>query len=197
MIQSPTDEYVGRKFGIRTVISRTDDDTRGYPRYLIECECGKVSRISERSLATGKCLTCKSCAPHLNGDGHRNWQGGYKNKGSVAWANSRLKSGKKAADKFGHAPPIGDTKKVITLWTECNGKCLLCGSQRRLCLDHDHHNYLTCNLRGFLCTACNHAVGLIKDNPVVAIAMAGYLDKAHARRQAGILRTPVTDETRL
>ena len=39
-------------------------------------------------------------------------------------------------------------------------------------LDHDHK---TGKFRGLLCGPCNHALGLINDNPEVAIRMAAWL----------------------
>ncbi len=64
------------------------------------------------------------------------------------------------------------------------GGCALCGSKtsksrgyKRIsdaafCVDHCHS---TGKIRGLLCTACNRAIGLIKDNHVTAKKMANYL----------------------
>jgi hypothetical protein len=59
-----------------------------------------------------------------------------------------------------------------------DGACAICG---RLCpadgaaglhIDHDH---VTGTIRGLLCSLCNNAVGLIKENSDVALKMAEYI----------------------
>lgn len=55
------------------------------------------------------------------------------------------------------------------------GQCEICGSTnggRRLCYDHDHE---TGEFRGWLCIACNFAIGYAKDDPLRLEAMARYL----------------------
>jgi hypothetical protein len=55
---------------------------------------------------------------------------------------------------------------VETLLAADTGRCHACGGLqtggRRLCLDHNH---ATGKFRGWLCTACNVAYGLLKDSP--------------------------------
>jgi len=58
-----------------------------------------------------------------------------------------------------------------------NGVCACCNRRPRkgqLCRDH-HHKSKT--FRGLLCIPCNLALGLIKDDPETAAAMAEYLRK--------------------
>jgi len=57
-----------------------------------------------------------------------------------------------------------------------NGKCAICQekSDKILCVDHDHS---TGKIRGLLCRHCNTALGLIKDNSVIAQKMFEYLIK--------------------
>jgi ferredoxin len=44
-----------------------------------------------------------------------------------------------------------------------DGKCLLCGQVKKLCVDHSH---LTGRIRGLLCIRCNAALGhLVGDDP--------------------------------
>lgn len=67
--------------------------------------------------------------------------------------------------------------------TAQKGGCAVCGchlnSSRytKLAVDHDH---TTGKVRGLLCTNCNTAIGLMKDNPERLIAAADYL-KRHGR----------------
>jgi hypothetical protein len=57
-----------------------------------------------------------------------------------------------------------------------NGVCRLCKgtnpSGRRLAVDHNHE---TGEVRGLLCSNCNTALGLLKDNPVLLEAAIAYL----------------------
>lgn len=52
--------------------------------------------------------------------------------------------------------------------------CEVCGSSKRICYDHDHATGLH---RGWLCDACNRALGYVKDNPVTLRALADYLER--------------------
>jgi len=59
------------------------------------------------------------------------------------------------------------------------GRCAICrrslgpmDDQERPCLDHDHKTGL---VRGILCTKCNFALGLLRDDPDTAEAAAAYL----------------------
>lgn len=52
--------------------------------------------------------------------------------------------------------------------------CEVCGSIINLHIDHDHN---TGKVRGTLCSRCNHALGLMKDNYKNIIRLANYLIK--------------------
>lgn len=56
-----------------------------------------------------------------------------------------------------------------------NGGCRAteCGPRKqRWCIDHNHE---TGEVRGLLCSDCNAAAGILKDNPAVLIGLANYL----------------------
>lgn len=55
--------------------------------------------------------------------------------------------------------------------------CEVCGSTTNLCIDHDH---ATGKVRGTLCSRCNHALGLMKDNHENIIKLANYLIRNEA-----------------
>lgn len=69
-----------------------------------------------------------------------------------------------------------DEDGFLVLWEAFMGKCGICETQLTMpentrgqplttvCVDHDH---TTGNLRGLLCNACNKALGLFKDNPIL------------------------------
>lgn len=52
--------------------------------------------------------------------------------------------------------------------------CEVCGSTTNLCIDHDHS---TGKVRGTLCSRCNQALGLMRDNHRNIIKLANYLIK--------------------
>ena len=51
--------------------------------------------------------------------------------------------------------------------------CEICGSSSKLYCDHDH---VTKTFRGWVCRECNLALGLLKDDPVLMIKAAKYLN---------------------
>lgn len=53
-------------------------------------------------------------------------------------------------------------------------KCEVCESSIRIVYDHSHE---TNKFRGWLCNACNVALGLVKDDPEVLRALARYLEE--------------------
>lgn len=52
--------------------------------------------------------------------------------------------------------------------------CEVCSSTTNLCIDHDHS---TGKVRGTLCSRCNQALGLMRDNHRNIIKLANYLIK--------------------
>lgn len=61
------------------------------------------------------------------------------------------------------------------LYAKQNGKCYLCesDSERNLAVDHCH---TTGNVRRLLCSQCNQALGLFKDNAEVMRKAAAYVE---------------------
>ncbi len=51
-------------------------------------------------------------------------------------------------------------------------RCVLCHKKCKLFVDHNHK---TNKIRGLLCRQCNLALGLIKDNPKIALRIVEYL----------------------
>lgn len=53
------------------------------------------------------------------------------------------------------------------------GRCALCGSEKKLCIDHSH---ITGKIRGLLCIRCNGALGqLVGDDTANLIRIGEYL----------------------
>jgi len=63
-----------------------------------------------------------------------------------------------------------DTKSFLALGSFCE----VCGGANRLCVDHDHETNL---VRGLLCTACNSALGLLKEDVKIMESLIDYKKK--------------------
>lgn len=51
-------------------------------------------------------------------------------------------------------------------------RCYICGSKKKLCVDHDHK---TGKIRGILCNDCNLALGYLRDNKRLMLRAIDYL----------------------
>lgn len=64
------------------------------------------------------------------------------------------------------------------MWLRQNGVCAICELPERternrlLIIDHDH---VTGQVRALLCSQCNRAIGLLRDDPKVIAAAARYV----------------------
>lgn len=63
-----------------------------------------------------------------------------------------------------------------------NGCCAICqypptGKSRRTQLLHVDHDHASNLIRALLCTRCNMAIGLLRDDPDICVAAADYLKK--------------------
>ena len=55
---------------------------------------------------------------------------------------------------------------------ETTKECVICGSEEKLVVDHDHK---TGNVRGMLCNRCNRGLGHFRDDPMLLEFAAQYL----------------------
>lgn len=53
-------------------------------------------------------------------------------------------------------------------------QCEVCGAIGKICYDHDHK---TGEFRGWLCGRCNVALGMVKDNTGILLALVDYLNE--------------------
>jgi len=65
------------------------------------------------------------------------------------------------------------------MYEQQDGKCAICGGTEtktpksgRFCVDHNHS---TGKVRGLLCASCNRGIGLLKDDPDIALRAHDYL----------------------
>ena len=64
-----------------------------------------------------------------------------------------------------------------------SGKCAICSS-KLTDSGHVDHNHETGEVRGILCSPCNMAIGLLKDDPAILLSAAEYLqDRGHYGKQ--------------
>lgn len=101
---------------------------------------------------------CDGCAPHC-GDHEIRRDGCV----DCAYA-SKLRAQRKIAYSLSE-------QDVIAL--ESIKECEVCGSTVKLCVDHDHE---TGRVRGILCSNCNVALGLLRDDPDTLRALTKYID---------------------
>lgn len=83
-----------------------------------------------------------------------------------------------ARKRRGHLAVYGLTEETFNeMLSSQGGVCAIChnapSSKRRLHIDHDHNSG---RVRALLCTRCNCAIGLAKENPETLRSLAGYLE---------------------
>lgn len=113
-----------------------------------------------------------------NGDKHRAkaMEYHYKNRDALL-AKQRAKRKENAAEinarrrdkKFGLAP--GAYQAMLLSQDGC---CAVCGEKRKLVVDHNHK---TGAVRALLCSPCNTAIGLLKEDPTRFHSAVQYLAK--------------------
>ena len=96
------------------------------------------------------------------------------NKKRFSYALRQSCSSAKRGGYFPCTATVGELKILFT------GKCAICGVletelNRKLCLDHNH---ITGEARGFLCGACNNAIGLFRDSKELLQEAIYYLNGA-------------------
>lgn len=139
------------------------------------CDCGKSRFISSAHWARRYQISDKGCRICRRGNKAHQWKGGHKTPGSEAWAKIRIQT---SVSQSGGLPVQATIPEVMSAYEKSNGACEVCGSSKRICLDHDHK---TGKLRGFLCNNCNHALGNVGDCPETLRGLAEYLERDHAR----------------
>lgn len=103
-----------------------------------------------------------------------------------AMVPTQFKPGALPYNKGKHVPPeqspgwqggISRKFKLLTATRPKPNACEICGAfasdfKKGLCFDHDHK---TDQFRGWLCTRCNVAIGMVKENTEILMAIVEYI----------------------
>lgn len=164
----------GLRFG-RLVVIRDVGRLHGGVLWECQCDCGRISNFRACSLKNGDAKTCGN-----RGQCHHAWEGGCRNKGSVAWAKRKITLARKKAEKRGHTGFTCTPQEYLKLWRDSGDCCQLCGihenetQQGYLCVDHCHD---TGRIRGILCGACNSGIGMFAESETRMQKAIDYLRK--------------------
>lgn len=91
-------------------------------------------------------------------------------------AEERLHHRSVTSHHFGPSVPHrGTDADYEMLLIDQGGRCAICGEEptrKPLVMDHNHK---TGQIRGLLCSRCNHGIGMLGDHPIVLDKAAAYL----------------------
>lgn len=91
---------------------------------------------------------------------------------AVAWRNANYERYRAVLHRSQSKKRLGITdEQYDAAWS---GRCEACGSEYKLCLDHNH---TTGAVRGTLCHFCNLCVGWVRDDPERLLALIAYLER--------------------
>ena len=130
------------------------------------CKRGHDMDIHRRLRGVNQTPACNACQNLRT----RKWYNENKDQAIKGVIKSRLRT------LFGMS--LNDVEIMLT--AQC-GQCLLCEraiTMKTKCIDHDHESG---QVRGLLCTQCNTALGMVKDNPETLQRMITYVTKSKLR----------------
>lgn len=170
---------IGEKFTKLEVIERFPENKGNRSQWICKCDCGNEKIVLGKLLLNGHVKSCGCLNDQRrrerSKENHPNWKGGTKIKGSLAWANIKLKVLENISQERNYSSPNFNSEKVIELYNQSEERCEICNLKiKSLCLDHCHK---TGQLRGFLCNNCNTGLGSFKDSPELMIKAIKYLKK--------------------
>lgn len=77
--------------------------------------------------------------------------------------------------RCGTATYLGDVRRKYGYRISTKpDRCEVCGSSNRIVYDHSHDSE---QFRGWLCNACNVALGLVRDNAITLRLLADYIER--------------------
>ncbi len=173
---------VGQKYGRLSVLhyanlpenSMTASGKRIRNKYVLcQCDCGKTVSVRVDHIRAGKTRSCGCLAQefHFVEQQHRAALLTYS---TALSADARIVATQTplvpqpSQQEQRHDLPAGQYAQMLV---EQNGVCAIClepPTTKPLCVDHCHATGL---VRGLLCSGCNTAIGMMKENPK-ALGMA-------------------------
>lgn len=156
----------GNRFGMLTIVTMLDQkNSNGSYRYITQCDCGESKAIYYNQLASGRTKSC-GCLQRRKGIDSPNWKHGRSR--TKTYGNELF-----MRQKYGL-----EYSQYLNMLEQQKGLCAICESpapdhhKKRLNIDHCH---ATGKVRGLLCDACNRAIGLLKDSPLLLNKAISYL----------------------
>lgn len=164
---------LNQTFGSLTVVGLSNDrNPEGRKMWMCRCICGSKKLYIGKYLRNGKTTGCGCVQSRkkrsLAEDRNPNWKGGYKNRGSKAWATQKIAKTNSNSVKRGYSKLKCTNEELLILLNNSNNKCYICNKQENLSKNHEILNIDHCHktgiVRGLLCNNCNVGIGLFKDN---------------------------------
>lgn len=122
--------------------------------------------------SNGLCLECWGKMPEVVAKAKERWPAYYEKnrkkriKQASEWAKANPEQNKKHAAMTCLRKRLKQLdlsmEQYKTMLEACGGSCQSCNRPARLVLDHDHATGL---VRGLICTQCNTAIGMFRENP--------------------------------
>jgi hypothetical protein len=149
----------GQRFGRWIVLAHAG--RRGsHAAWRCRCVCGYEAVVKGCTLRSGASLGCRTCAQLAA----REPCTCHPEKKNYAWGLCQVCYNRRL--RYGRSEGLAEA-------------CELCGSTKRLCVDHDH---ATGRIRGVLCWPHNVLLGYAADDPAILRRAATYLEE---RRHVG------------
>jgi hypothetical protein len=154
-------------------------------------KCGETKPLDDFYRATGMhdgrrndCKTCNLVAKKSRYDSAKavaaakRWQARNPERVRAYQADYRSRPGQKRAqrDRYYRRTYGLTADEVDEMLAAQSGVCAICRElpevEARMHIDHDHRSGA---IRGALCSRCNHAIGLLREDPVLFARAADYL----------------------
>ncbi len=171
------------------IVTRQEALSRNEKRYFSGRICPNA-HLAERFVSSGSCSICtmqraaksRKLNPKRHAEYSRRWEAKNPERHREIrkrvqhrsrWKNIELSRAKERAKEKRNR----DKRAAQIAGRPRPSCCDVCGKKRkRIAFDHCHS---TGNFRGFLCSPCNVAIGLVGDSPKTLRALARYLEKVH------------------
>lgn len=99
------------------------------------------------------------------------------------WCSESCKQAGRDSRKWHLKYMYGITQEQYdNLHTAQNGKCAICQEITKLFVDHCHTSG---EIRGLLCSYCNTAIGMFRDEPETMVKAIDYINRSFKRTRTG------------